>query len=167
MPKTKSPSSSAVPTPTPVRIASGYVPEGTKPKFLAWEWVTERLEKSRNYWICTTRRDGRPHAVPVWGVFVDGVVVFSTDPRSLKARNIHRSPTITVHLESGDEVVIVEGLAELIKLTSSIDDAYNMKYKMRLSDFPGGATIYGVKPKVVLAWTEKEFVTNGTRWEFE
>jgi pyridoxine/pyridoxamine 5'-phosphate oxidase len=170
MPKTtsaKRSKSTGIPKPSPVRMPAGYVPKGTKPKFLPWTWVTQRLESSHNYWICTTRADGRPHAVPVWGVFVDGLLVFSTDPASVKARNMQRNPEIAVHLESGDEVVIVNGTVERIALTQSIDDAYNRKYKMRLSEFPGPSSIYAVKPKVVLAWTEKEFVTNGTRWEFD
>jgi len=41
---------------------------------LPWSFALERLEKARNYWVATTRPDGRPHTVPVWGVLVDGVV---------------------------------------------------------------------------------------------
>ena len=40
---------------------------------LPWSFALERLEKARNYWVATTRPDGRPHTVPVWGVLVDGV----------------------------------------------------------------------------------------------
>jgi pyridoxine/pyridoxamine 5'-phosphate oxidase len=155
-----------IPAPTPVRMPAGYVPKGTRPKFLPWSWVTERLERSHNYWICTTRADGRPHAIPVWGVYVDDAIAFSTDPSSLKARNMKRNPLITVHLESGEEVVIVEGKVEKIKLRQSIDDAYNAKYKMRLSTFPESAGIYQLRPKIVLAWRERDFVTSSTRWQF-
>jgi general stress protein 26 len=148
-------------------MPAGYVPKGTKPKHLQWAWVAGRLKRSHSYWICTTRADGRPHAMPVWGIYVDNAVVFSTDPSSLKARNIKRSPLITVHLESGDEVVILEGKVEKIKLRKSIDDAYNAKYKMRLSTFPEPVAVYELKPKVVMAWREKDFVTSSTRWQFE
>ena len=174
MPKTRAKTKSAKPTkssglpePTPVRMPAGYVPRGTKPQFLSWEWVTERLQKSHNYWICTTRSDGRPHAMPVWGVFVDNAVAFSTDPNSLKARNMKARPEIVVHADSGDEVVILEGKVEKVKLTTAIDDAYNAKYKMRLSTFPGDASIYQLRPKVVMAWREKDFVKSSTRWQFD
>jgi hypothetical protein len=170
MPKTKAAKptkSSGIPNPTPVRMPAGYVPKGTKPQFLSWDWVTERLEKSHNYWICTTRADGRPHAMPVWGVFVNNAVAFSTDPSSLKARNMKARPEIVVHAESGDEVVILEGKVEKIKLTTEIDDAYNTKYKMRLSTFPGGATVFQLKPRVVMSWREKDFVKSSTRWQFD
>jgi len=147
-------------------MPAGYVPKGTKPKFLPWNWVIERLERSHNYWICSTRPDGRPHAAPVWGVWHEGAVIFSTDPSSRKAQNLAANPAVTIHLESGDEVVILEGLIDKTKLNSRIDDAYNAKYKMRLSDFPGPVSIYSLRPKKVMAWREKDFVTSATKWQF-
>jgi general stress protein 26 len=157
---------SVIPVPSRPRMPAGYSPKGAKAKFLPWEWAVGRLEKSHNYWICTTRPDGRPHAMPVWGVWVDGSLVFSTDPESRKARNLAANPSITVHLESGDEVVILEGTVENIKLDSAIDDAYNQKYKMRLSKFPVPFVLLKLKPKVAMAWQEKDFVTSATRWQF-
>ena len=53
---------------------------------LPWARVERWLQASRNYWICTTRRDGRPHAKPVWGVWLQGMVSFSTDPSSVTGR---------------------------------------------------------------------------------
>jgi len=162
----KTPAKQIAPRPTTVDMPAGYVPKGTKPKFLPWDWVTERLERSHNYWICSTRPDGRPHAAPVWGVWHDGAVVFSTDPHSRKAQNLAKNPAVTIHLESGDETVILEGIIEKIKLNSGIDDAYNKKYKMQLSSFPGPVGVFSLKPKKVLAWREKDFVTSATKWMF-
>jgi PPOX class probable F420-dependent enzyme len=81
---------------------------------LPWSRVEEWLERSHNYWVCTTRRDGRPHAKPVWGLWMDGMVLFSTSPESVTARNLARSPEVVVHLESGDEVAILEGTVETL-----------------------------------------------------
>ncbi len=165
-PHKKTSAKQTTPRPTTVDMPAGYVPKGSKPKFLAWEWVTERLERSHNYWICTTRSDGRPHAAPVWGVWHDGAVVFSTDPSSRKAQNLAKNPAVTIHLESGDEAVILEGNIEVIKLNSGIDDAYNRKYKMRLSSFPEPVSLFSLKPKKVMAWREKDFVASATKWTF-
>ena len=33
-----------------------------------WTDVTKALASARNYWVSTTRADGRPHAIPVWGL---------------------------------------------------------------------------------------------------
>src|SRR4051812_14559390 len=79
---------------------------------LPWSWVEREGTRSRNYWICTTRPDGRPHAMPVWGLWLEGAVVFSTDPQSAKARNFTDRPDAVIHLESGDEVVVLEGRIE-------------------------------------------------------
>src|SRR5579883_2552413 len=73
---------------------------------LPWHWAEERLIGSRNYWVCTTRPDGRPHAMPVWGVWSDGAFFFSTGADSVKGRNLAANPALTVHLESGDECVV-------------------------------------------------------------
>ena len=50
--------------------------EGT----LAWDHVRERMTQARNYWIATARADGLPHAVPVWGVWVDDTLYFGGSP---------------------------------------------------------------------------------------
>src|SRR2546427_4666203 len=45
---------------------------------LPWEWAVERLTESHNYWVATTRPEGRPHVMPVWGIWVESVFYFST-----------------------------------------------------------------------------------------
>ncbi len=82
---------------------------GTPP---AWDQVSQALAAAHNYWIATARPDGRPHAVPVWGVWLEGMFYFSTDPASRKGRDLAANPWLVVHLESGDDVVILEGIAE-------------------------------------------------------
>jgi hypothetical protein len=39
---------------------------------LPWSWAEQRLLASRNYWVATSWPDGRPHVMPVWGVWHDG-----------------------------------------------------------------------------------------------
>src|ERR1700739_3377049 len=80
----------------------GYSAPGAKMKFVPWTFAEQRLARSHNYWICSTRPDGRPHSAPVWGVWVDGAFYFSTDPESWKSRNLKQNPAISVHVDSGD-----------------------------------------------------------------
>jgi len=139
-------------------------------KFLSFTHAENRLAKSRNYWICTTRSDGRPHSIPVWGFWLDGALYFGTARSSRKARNLTQNPAISVHLESGDDVVILEGLARevspLEKATlKKLDAASRAKYKMPLMMTPE-SVIYSVRPRIVLAWTERDFPNNATRWQF-
>ena len=140
-------------------IASGE--DGTLP----WSWVVEQCTAARNYWICTARDDGRPHAMPVWGLWLDDAVVFSTDPASMKARNFSARPDLVVHLESGDDVVIVEGRVEALAsgLLPAFVDAYEEKYDHRPNEEQTEG-VYAVRPARVLAWREKDFPTSATRF---
>jgi PPOX class probable F420-dependent enzyme len=136
---------------------------------IAWEWVTGQLEKSRNYWIATTRADGRPHAAPVWGLWLEGRVHFSTDAASLKARNISRDPSCSIHLESGDDVVVLDGRIEQVTDESVLNkfvDAYDAKYSVRPEVGAGAAPVFALSHATVLAWMESDFPNTATRWKF-
>jgi hypothetical protein len=150
-------------------MPKGYgIPKGSK-GMLAWDAVEKKIANAHNYWICTTRPDGLPHAMPVWAVWVDGAVYFGTDRGSRKARNIIANPAMLIHLELMKEAVILEGTAEEVTdraIMKSLDAAYARKYKMRLSDAPGDTFLVRLRPRVVLAWTEKQFASSPTRWEF-
>jgi hypothetical protein len=146
---------------------------GLKPRkqYLPFSHAEERLSKSRNYWICTARPDGRPHSIPVWGFWIDGAVYFGTARSSRKARNLANNAAVSIHLDSGDDVVILEGNAVEVDLTDKptfkkLDAASRAKYKMPLMVMPE-AVVYAVRPRVVLAWTEKDFPNNATRWQFD
>lgn len=104
----------------------GRVVEG---ELLPWEWAEEKLAAARTYWIATTRADGRPHCRPVWGLWLEEGFYFSTG--SLAAINLGTNPEITVHLESGDDVLILEGVAERATGFDTLNrfaKAYNPKY---------------------------------------
>src|SRR5919201_2635067 len=81
---------------------------------LSWSFVEERMAKARNYWVSTTRPDGTPHVRPVDGVWVNGALCFGGAPETRWVRNLTRNPSVTVHLGSTTEVVILEGGAEYV-----------------------------------------------------
>jgi general stress protein 26 len=135
---------------------------------IRWEDVCERLERSRNYWVCTTRADGRPHAMPVWGFWIDGNLFFGTGRSTVKGRNMARNPNVVIHLESGDDAVILECVAEEQPLTNQafrkrINAISTKKYNMPLMEVPE-SVLYRARPKVVFAWREKDFPTSATKW---
>jgi Pyridoxamine 5'-phosphate oxidase len=140
---------------------------------LPWSYACERIEKARNYWICTTRPDGRPHSMPVWGVWVEDAFYFGTDPQSRKARNLASNPALVVHLESGDDVVILEGKAEEIRVTDKrlleqLDKGSFEKDKIHVMGPQGQAGgLYRMKPRVAFAWREQDFNSSATRWTFD
>ena len=85
----------------------GYGISQDEEGMLDWSWAEERLASSRNYWIVTTGGDGAPAAARL-GCLVRGTLYFGTNPQSLKG-NLSRDPRVVIHLESGDEVVILRG----------------------------------------------------------
>ena len=114
----------------------GYGVPSADEGMLPWRWATERLAAARNYWVATTRPDGSPHSMPVWGVWLDDAFCFGSGSSSAKSRNLAINPKIVVHLESGDETVILEGRAEPVldsELERRIDEAYAPKYACFMS----------------------------------
>ena len=138
---------------------------------MKWRDVEKKLAASRSYWVCTTRADGRAHAMPVWGFYLDGAIFFGTGRTTLKAKNIARNPNIVIHLESGDDAVIVECRVAEQPLTDQsfrkrINAISKKKYKMPLMEIPE-SILYRARPSVVLAWREKDFPVSATRWALE
>jgi hypothetical protein len=142
------------------RFAPGYGIAASEEGLLAWDWAVEKLKASRNYWISTTRADGRPHAMPVWGVVMDDALWFGTSPESVKGRNLERTGQVVAHTESGDEVVILEGTAEQARTPTTVLDAYEEKYNFR----PEPGPFWVVRPTAALAWREDDYPTSATRF---
>jgi PPOX class probable F420-dependent enzyme len=138
-------------------------PEG----LLDWAWADERLASARNYWVVTAGPDGRPHAAPVWALWLDEAVVFSTHPNSRKARNLAHDPRVVIHLESGDEVVILEGRAESVTLDDRIADDYESKYGYRPDPVKRSEGWYRLRPTLAYAWLESDYPNTATRFTFD
>jgi hypothetical protein len=130
---------------------------------LDWAWAVDRLEASRNYWIATTREGGRPHAMPVWGVVVEGELWFGTSPSSVKGRNLTRTGELVAHTESGDEPVILEGGVETRPVTTAVADAYEAKYDWRPE---ADKDFLVVVPRRAFAWRERDYPESATRFDW-
>ena len=133
---------------------------------LDWAWADERLARSRNYWIVTADEDGRPRSVPVWGIWLDDAVVFGTNPRSRKGSNLARDSRVLIHLDSGDEVVIVEGTVEPVTPTEAVAETFHAKYDWRpdLTDETQGW--FRLRPRLAQAWLETDYTATATRFDF-
>jgi hypothetical protein len=137
----------------------GYGIPADSDGMLPWAWAAERLAASRNYWVATVG----PHASPVWGLWRDGELLFSCGAQSRKARMLARDPNLVVHLESGDEVVIVEGVAEPTTATEGDVEEYDRKYAFKPE---AGEGWYRVAPRRVLAWREEDYPRSAARFDF-
>jgi hypothetical protein len=143
---------------------------GLKP----WSWALERLEKSHNYWIATSRPDGRPHLMLVWGIWWQDAFWFSTGPRTRKAKNISADPHCVIGTEKADEAVILEGVAEEIKDRSvwkQVAQIYNAKYGGDIEPLllASNGCIFRLQPQIAFAQDEhaENFAESVTRWHFQ
>jgi nitroimidazol reductase NimA-like FMN-containing flavoprotein (pyridoxamine 5'-phosphate oxidase superfamily) len=78
---------------------------------LPWSHVQERMAQAKVYWVSTVSADGRPHATPVDGIWMDGRLYFGGGEQTRRNRNLSANPAVCVHLESGSDVVILHGEA--------------------------------------------------------
>ncbi len=150
------------PAPSRPHVPDYGIPDSAE-GMLPWSHVTARMEQARNYWVVTATPDGQPHAVPVWGVWVDGALYFGGG-NVRWARNLAANPKMAVHLEDGNDVVTMEGTAELFTdatdpVIPKLDAAYQAKYQMGF-----GAPCWRLRPRAVYAWTS--FPADATRWTF-
>ena len=149
---------------------------------LEWSWVERKLITSSSYWLVTTKPDNRgPHARPVWGVYYDGTIWFSTGRSSVKGQNLALDPRCVIHVESADDVVIVDGIAELVAPwedvfagdhSRAVMRRYMQKYVMTEHELSpqgelGDAALYRVWPKTVNAWLEGAYPTTQSRWRLD
>jgi len=113
--------------------------------------VEAQLGAAGTYWL-VARTPGHPHPRPVWGIWHGQQLHLSVGSPTLR-RAVDLDPVVTVHLESGTDVVLLEGTISRTndETPSSVIQAYNAKY-----DWDYDVAEYGellvVRPQRVLAW---------------
>jgi len=144
---------------------------------LPWRWAQERLEKGRTYFIATSDPTGKPHVMPVWGVWFNDSFFFSTGNGSRKGRNLSTNARCSVALEfdSGrrlkkgqvKDAVVFEGIADPVtdsRTRKKFSAIYEHKYAWDMESFD--EPVYRVRPQVVFGLTSNMTET-ATRWRFE
>ncbi len=142
---------------------------GSPNKLLEWGSVEQRLIESPHYWLATICHDGRPHVVPVDGMWLDGGCYFGGDPATVHIRNLRRDGRATLHLEDGESAVIVEGTAEWVtpsqtvarRLAAAAESKYG--YPQSAAEYLTG--VWRLQPAKVLAWTQ--LYADATRFRFD
>lgn len=152
----------------PIIPASYRFPTSAK-GLLEWSWGRERLTQSHNYVIVTVRPDGRPHAMGMHGVWFNDAYYFGTEADTRKAKNLAANPHCILINEKLDNLVIVEGTAQVVEhdaLPKGLSDASKKKYGWPMGPEMGGL-VYKLTPRVAFAFPEKQIATAVTRWLFE
>jgi hypothetical protein len=151
----------------------GLRPAGEGTGLLPWSWAQQQLESSRNYWLATSWPDGRPHAMPVWGMWHEDEFWFSSSKPSRKARNLMANPHCVVATEDAENPVVIEGTARLITSPPELDlmltlenTKYSTSYGIEMLD-PALNASFRVRPVWAFGLKSGDFTGSPTRWEFE
>jgi nitroimidazol reductase NimA-like FMN-containing flavoprotein (pyridoxamine 5'-phosphate oxidase superfamily) len=153
----------------------GYGLPTTTDTMLTWAEVESRLVASKAYWLATTRPDGSPHVVPRWGVWVDGRLWYDGASTTRHAQNLASNPACALHLESGNEVVIVEGRSDPtsapaetlgVRLAKAFEKYHADGYSPEADAWsdPEGGGLRVLTPHRALAWFS--FPSDATRFRF-
>ncbi len=143
------------------------------PLTISWDEVARRLAPARSYWLVTTDPSGAPHAVPVWGAVAGGALHCFTSRETVKARHLARDPRVTIHLESAEHVVIVDGTFDTLGAPSDHPDVVrelDQKYpdpgdaEYLPSHDPSIDVLYRLVPLRARLWDLSEFESSQRRW---
>lgn len=157
-------------------IPDGYGTPETAEGLLEWNQVEARLVSSTQYWMATTRPDGRPHVVPRWGVWHAGALWYDGSPDTVHVRNLAGNQACVLHLEDGWQSVIVEGTSRPaaspgLELGSKLADGFREKYEKKgytpepdAWEGPDAGGLLEFTPMKALAWFD--FPTDMTRFTF-
>jgi PPOX class probable F420-dependent enzyme len=148
----------------------GIVGPGEGTGLLPWSWAEQRLTASHDYWLATVNADGRPHVMPVWGVWDGEVLWFSSSPGSRKARNLARDPRATVTTDNTGEPVVVEGTVDRVSdepSTVTFANLVNTKYATDYSvEFFLANATFRLSPVWAFGLVQADFTGSPTRWRF-
>ncbi len=138
-----------------------------------WAEVADRLGAARNYWLGTCDPDGAPHAVPVWGALVTDDLYLYSARATVKARHMAANPEVVVHLESAEDVVIVNGAVEDVGLPQAHADvlaALEAKYTAPedVGYLPSTDASFDVmwrlRPHRAMLWRLDDYEASQARW---
>lgn len=159
-----------------------YSVRGAEPR--PWADVVAVLEASETFWLTTVRPDGRPHTVPLLGVWVDSAWYFVTGPAERKSANLAANAACTVTTgvpQLQDMDVIIEGTAEAVPADKTeereaVASAIEAKYVDQVapgSMFEGlpdnvrdaDVLVFRVSPRTVFGFVKGEGSAQ-IRWRF-
>jgi hypothetical protein len=129
-----------------------------------------QLQDAVHYWLCTVRTDGRPHCAEV-GCVDRRQDLLRWKPGHTPRPHLALNPAVVIHLEGGEQAVIVEGSARAIEkpavdLAARVAAAYRQKYAglgyaPEPTQWDAGG-LFEIAPHAILAWTR--FAEDATKF---
>lgn len=150
------------------RFPSVYGISESAEGLMPWSHVDERMSKALRYWVSSVDGEGRPHATPVDGMWIDGKLYFGGNPATRRNRNLVANPAACIHLEEAMDVVILQGDArELDSVSPELSERIIQNSKEKYGFAPpvddlGAGGIFEFEPSLALTW--KDFTKDATRF---
>lgn len=132
---------------------------------LPWHWAEQRLHTSHNFWLASSVGDV-PHLMPVWALWHEAELYFSTANGSKKAHHLRRNANCSMSTERTDEVVVMQGRVREITDQQRFAELllpYRQKYGM---DYPSDSPLFCLRPTLVFGFSELGLTNDATRWRF-
>lgn len=147
-----------------------------------WAEAREQLEGAGKYWLSTVGPNGQPHVMPVFGVWLEDALYFTSGAATRKARNLAQNSHCVITAAGKKLDLVVEGEAVKVHDEAKLQlvaGLYSSKYGWRLkvrdgaylADYgapsagPPPYELYELRPVTVFALgTEEPF--GATRWRF-
>jgi hypothetical protein len=141
-------------------------------RHVEWSHVEDRLARDRVYWVATVGPRGRPRVRPIDGLYLDGVIWVGGSHETRWVRELVANPQVAIHLDGLDDVVIVDGVAEVMgrvedELAGRLAAASNAKfpeYGMTAAFYVANGAI-AVRLRKVVTWTD--IADDPTRFTFD
>jgi hypothetical protein len=145
---------------------------------MPWSWAEERLAESRNFWLVTVSATGRPHSMPLWGVWMPDRerFGFSCAKSARKVRNIAANDQVVITNDDAVHVVSIEGRAHALDDDGLqvMAEAFAAKYgdeegigeKEEMIDFLSQNASYEIVPARAFGMIEtpEDFGPAATKW---
>ena len=163
-----------MPTPTADRpaIPREYGIPTTTDGLLPWAHLDQRMADATVYWLATAGPGGVPRVRPVDGLWLDGVLYVGGSPATRWVRDIAANGHVSVHLDGGWDVAILEGEAEILdhgvprpvaERLAAMAQAKYPQYGMTADSYAGPGPIV-IRPTKAFGWTS--FPGDVTRYTF-
>ena len=156
----------------PVMPGYGVLPASEGSGLITWAEAERRLTVAHDFWCATVWPAGAPHVMPVWGVWLQERLWFSSSLQSRKARNLAAEPRCAMTTDDALNPVVVTGTAEQVTDADGIADfvaAMNAKYDAGMTtEFldPAVNGTFALRPHRVIALSHDDFPGSPTRWRF-
>ena len=100
-----------------------------------WAQAREQLKQAGKYWLATVRPNGQPHVMPLFGVWSEGALYFTSGMAARKARNLAQNSHCVITATSKNLDLVVEGKARKVHDQAKLHHVaglYSSKYGWNL-----------------------------------